>query len=111
MNDGTGDSPEVTITVNVSPPGIPQVLYTAKSTNVEIQFDKIMSDPAGKQSQFAVKVNGTPAAINTVSLKTGDPYTIVLNLATPLAGTETVLVSYTQGDVTATTGGFLLVIH
>jgi len=67
-----------------------------------------MSDPAGKQSQFTVKVNGTPAAITSVNLKTGDPYTIVLNLATPLVGTETVLVSYTQGDVTATTGGFLL---
>jgi len=108
MNDGTGDSPEVTITVNVSPPGIPNVLYLAKSTNVEIQLDRIMSDPAGKQSQFEVKVNGTPATISTVNLKTGDPYTIVLNLATPLAGTETVLVSYTQGDVTATTGGLLL---
>ena len=60
------------------------------------------------KSQFTVKVNGTPATISTVNLKTGDPYTIVLNLATPLAGTETVLVSYTQGDVTATTGGFLL---
>ena len=108
INDGSGDSPEATITVNVSPPGIPLVLYTAKSANVEIQFDRIMSDPAGKQSQFEVKVNGTPATINTVSLKTGDPYTIVLNLATPLTGTETVLVSYTQGDVTATTGGFLL---
>lgn len=107
MNDGTGDSPEATITVNVSPPGIPNVLYCAKSSNVEIQFDRIMSDPAGKQNQFEVKVNGTAANINTVNLKTGDPYTIVLNLATPLAGTETILVSYTQGDITATSGGYL----
>lgn len=108
MNDATGDSPEATITVNVSPPGIPSVLYFAKSTNVEIQLDRPMSDPAGKQSQFEVKVDGSPVTINTVNLKTGDPNTIVLNLATPLTGTETVLVSYTQGDVTATTGGFLL---
>ena len=42
MNDGTGDSPEATITVNVSPPGIPNVLYCAKSSNVEIQFDRII---------------------------------------------------------------------
>jgi len=108
MNDGTGDSPEATITVNVSPPGIPQVLYTAKNANVEIQFDRTMSDPSGKQAQFTVKSNGTPVTISSVSLKTGDPYTIVLSLATPLTGAETVLVSYTQGDVTATTGGFLL---
>jgi len=108
INDGSGDSPEATITVNVSPPGIPSVLSLAKSTNVEIQLDRPMSDPAGKQSQFEVKVNGTPATINSVNLKTGDPYTIVLNLSAPLAGSETVLASYTQGDVTATTGGFLL---
>jgi len=108
INDGTGDSPEATITVNVSPPGIPAVLYTAKNTNVEIQFDRTMSDPSGKQAQFTVKSNGTPVTINSVALKAGDPNTIVLNLATPLTGTETVLVSYTQGDVTATTGGFLL---
>ena len=43
INDANGDSPEATITVNVSPPGIPNVLYTAKSTNVEIQLDRIMS--------------------------------------------------------------------
>ena len=108
IHDANGDSPEATIKVNVSPPGIPGVLYTAKSTNVEIQLDRIMNDPAGKQSQFEVKVYGTPVTINSASLKTGDPYTIVLNLAIPLAGTETVLVSYTQGDVSATTGGFLL---
>ena len=108
INDGTGDSPEATITVNVSPPGIPAVLYTAKNTNVEIQFDRTMSDPSGKQAQFTVQSNGTPVTINSAALKAGDPNTIVLNLATPLTGTETVLVSYTQGDVTATTGGFLL---
>jgi len=108
INDGTGDSPEATITVNVSPPGIPAVLYTAKNTNVEIQFDRTMSDPSGKQAQFTVKSNGTPVTINSAALKAGDPNTIVLNLATPLTGTETVLVSYTQGDVTATSGGFLL---
>jgi len=106
INDGTGDSPEATITVNVSPPGIPAVLYTAKNTNVEIQFDRTMSDPSGKQAQFTVQSNGTPVTINSAALKAGDPNTIVLNLATPLTGTETVLVSYTQGDVTATTGGF-----
>jgi len=108
INDAGGDSPEATITVNVSPPGVPNVLYIAKSTNVEIQLDMIMADPTGKQSQFEVKVNGTPVTINSVALKTGDPYTIVLNLATPLAGTETVLCSYTPGDVISAVGGFLL---
>ena len=107
MNDAGGDSPVGTITINVSPPGVPAVLYISKSTNVEIQFDIQMNDPSGKQDQFIVKVNGTPVTINTASLKGGDPYSIVLTLSTPLTGTETVLVSYTQGDVSGSTGGFL----
>jgi hypothetical protein len=108
INDTNGDSPEGTITINVSPPGIPNVLNTSKSTNVEIRFDVPMADPAGKQNQFIITVNASPAVISSASLKAGDPYTIVLTLATPLTGTETVLVSYTQGNVAGSTGGLLL---
>ena len=107
LNDTGGDSPDGTITINVTPPGIPEVLLVAKTTNVEIQFDIPMADPSGKQNQFTVTVNGTPATISASVLKTGDPTTIVLTLATPLAGTETVSVSYFQGDVTGSTGGIL----
>jgi len=105
--DPGGDSDEATITINVSPPGVPNVIYVAKSTNVEIQFDIAMADPAGKHNQFTVTVNGSPAAPNSAALKTGDVYTIVLTLATPLTGTETVYVAYTQGDVRGATGGYL----
>ena len=108
LSDAGGDSPEGTITINVSPPGIPNVLYTAKSTTaIEIQFDIAMADPAGKQDQFTVTVDGTPVTISTAALKAGDPNTIILNLASSLTGTETVLVSYTQGDVSGATGGIL----
>jgi hypothetical protein len=107
VSDAGGSSPTGTITVNVSPPGVPGVLYFAKNTGVEIQFDRTISDPTGKQGQFEVNVNGTSAAPASVGLKQGDPYTITLSLATPLTGSETVLVSYTQGDVTSTSGGFL----
>ena len=108
VHDNTGDSPDVQITVNVSPAGIPNLLYTARNANLELQFDIPMADPAGKQSQFTVTVNGTPATISSAGLKDGDPSSIVLTLATPLTGTETVLVSYTQGDVSGSTGGVLL---
>jgi gliding motility-associated-like protein len=107
FHDDTGDSPEATITINVSPPGIPNFLTAARNINVELQFDRKMNDPAGKQNQFTVTVNGTPVTISSASLKTGDPYTIILTLATPLTGTETVLVSYTKGTISATTGGLL----
>jgi gliding motility-associated-like protein len=107
IHDDTGDSPEALITVNVNPPGVPNLLFTARNANVEIQFDIPMANPSGKQSQFTVKVNGTPAVITFANLKPGDPNTIILALQTPLTGPETVLVSYTQGDVTAATGGLL----
>ena len=108
VTDDTGDSPEETITINVSPPGIPNVLYVARSTGVEIQFDRRMNNPAGKENQFTVTVDGSPVTVTTAGLKTGDQFTIVLALSTPLTGSETVTVAYTQGDVTATTGGVLL---
>jgi len=107
VSDDTGNSPEGTITVNVNPPGIPNFLLAAKSGNIEIQFDKPMIDPTGKENQFRVTVNGTPVPIALVSLKPGDPYTILVTLQSPLQGGETVLISYTQGDVAAETGGLL----
>ena len=108
IHDSSGDSPEATVTVNVSPPGIPNILYIAKGTNIEIQADIPMADPAGKQNQFSVKVNGLSAAISSISLKPGDPNSIILSLATPLTGSETVLVSYTAGNITSAQGGFLV---
>lgn len=107
IHDNTGDSPAATITVNVNPPGIPNFLVAARAGNIEIQFDKPMADPAGKQSQFTVKVNGVSVPVSSVRLKDGDPYSIIVNLVTPLTGSETVLISYTQGDVSSEAGGLL----
>jgi gliding motility-associated-like protein len=107
IHDNTGDSSPGTITINVSPPGIPNFLLAAKSGNIEIQFDKPMADPTGKEDQFIVTINGTPVTISAVSLKPGDPYSIIVTLETPLTGSETVLISYTQGDVTSESGGLL----
>ncbi len=107
IHDGTGDSPVGLMTINVIPPGPPNFLLAAKGTGVEIQFDRIMSDPAGKQNQFTVTVNGTPATISSVGLKEGDPYSFSLILATPLSGTETVTVAYTRGNITSAGGGIL----
>jgi gliding motility-associated-like protein len=107
IHDDTGDSPEALITVNVSPPGIPNLLCVAKNAGIEMQFDLLMANPAGKESQFTVTVNSTPVAITSLSIKTGDPYTIVGTLATPLTGTETVTIDYTAGDVASAQGGWL----
>ncbi len=107
IHDDTGDSPDALVTVNVSPPGVPDVLYAARNTDIELQFDELMADPAGKQNQFSVSVNAVPVTPVSVSLKPGDQNTIILSLPTALVGTETVLVSYTQGDVKGFSGGIL----
>jgi gliding motility-associated-like protein len=108
IHDDTEDSPDAQVTVNVSPPGMPNLLNTGKTTiYVEMQFDLIMADPAGKQGQFAITVNGTPASIGTLSLKTGDPYTIIATLASPIVITDAVTISYTAGDITSAQGGLL----
>ncbi|MCX6254982.1 MAG: MBG domain-containing protein [Bacteroidia bacterium] len=108
IHEDTDESLDALVTVNVSPPGIPNLLYTAKNTNIELQFDRIMADPAGKQSQFAVTVNGTPATINSLSLKPGDLYSIIVILSTPLAGSDVVFISYPPGgDVASAKGGWL----
>ncbi len=107
IQDETGYSPEGVITINVNHPGIPNFLLAAKSGNIEMQFDKPMADPTGKEAQFIVTVNGTPVIISSVSLKPGDPYTVLVTLDTPLTGGETVFISYTQGDVAAESGGLL----
>jgi gliding motility-associated-like protein len=108
VHDDTGDSPEGEVTVNVNPPGIPNLLVTARSSKLEMQFDVPMADPAGKEGQFAVMVNGNPDPVSSVSLKPGDNNTIELILSTPLTGTETIFISYTQGSIASATGGLLL---
>jgi gliding motility-associated-like protein len=108
VTDDTGDSPEETITISVSPPGIPNVLFVARGAGLEIQLDRKMNNPAGKENQFTATVNGSPVAVSTAGLKPGDTTTIILSLATPLTGSETVTLAYTQGDVTTTLGGVLL---
>jgi gliding motility-associated-like protein len=104
VTNDQGTSLAAIFTINVNPQGIPNVLHTAKGTGVEIQFDRPMNDPSGKEAQFTIKVNDVPVTMGSATLKAGDSRTIVLNPVTVLTGTETVTVSYTKGTVSATNG-------
>lgn len=108
FHDNTGDSPSATITVNISPPGMPSLLYTGKATTyIEMQFDRAMADPAGKESQFSATINGSPASLSSLSLKPGDTYTIIATLASPISISDAVTIAYTAGDIRSLQGGYL----
>ncbi|MBA1334846.1 MAG: hypothetical protein HPY66_0467 [Firmicutes bacterium] len=91
----------------VSSPILGSVFTTMDGTAIHLTFDKAMADPAGKHSQFAVTVNGNGNPVTAAALKPGDSNTIVLTLTTPLAGSETITIAYTQGDVVAADNGIL----
>ncbi|OQX98949.1 MAG: hypothetical protein B6I20_10500, partial [Bacteroidetes bacterium 4572_117] len=60
-----------------------------------------MKDPTGKHAEFSVN-NGATIAPDAATLKSGDAYTIVLDLPSNILFGETVTVSYTEGSVEAT---------
>lgn len=73
---------------------------------ITLEFDRAMNDPAGKESQFSVSVNGTAAGIGAAALGSNSEQ-ILLYLERPIgyASTpKTITVSYTAGDVTAADG-------
>jgi len=108
FSDGKGSSPDTTVTIHVSSPGVPVFLNAAKeSDRVEITFDRDMSDPSGKHLEFSVEDDGIGVTSTSCALKTGDPTTIVLYVSPDLDIAHTITVAYTRGTVTSEAGGFL----
>ncbi len=108
FSDATWTSAEVTYTVNVSPPGIPNFLYASKETNrVEITFDRNMADPTGKHLEFSVQDNGAGVVSTSCILKPGDPSTIIVYVSPNLNTDHAIAVAYTKGTITAESTGVL----
>ncbi|OQX98948.1 MAG: hypothetical protein B6I20_10495 [Bacteroidetes bacterium 4572_117] len=83
---------------------VPLVSSATTSTDgskIEVTFTKEMKDPTGKHAEFSVN-NGATIAPDAAVLKSGDAYTIVLDLPSNILFGETVTVSYTEGSVEAT---------
>ena len=107
VSNNLGDSPPATIEVNVSPPGMPNLLYASRGSGVDLQFDKRMSSPAGKESQFTIVADGDEVPVTAITIKEGDPFTYHLTPETDITGAGTVTVAYEAGDVTSQQGGML----
>jgi len=108
FSDVTGTSADVSYTVNVSPPGIPNFMYASKEIDrVEITFDRDMANPSGKHLEFAVEDNGLPVTSTSCELKSGDPATIIVYVSPNLNTDNAIAVAYTRGTVEAASGGIL----
>jgi len=108
FSDDTYTSEEETTTINVTPPGAPNLQTVGYTTNtIEISFDRALEDVSGKASEFSASLNGADNPITSVALKEGDPSTIVINLQYTQGDTDTKLVSYTKGTVVSQEGGYL----
>jgi 3',5'-cyclic AMP phosphodiesterase CpdA len=101
LNNGNIEQPALAAPVLVS-------ASTDQSGNkVIIKFDKAMADPAGKQAEFSVAVNGAADVVQSASLCAMDSTSIELNLSTPIAYWNTIEVAYTKGTVTSANGAAL----
>jgi len=108
FSDATYTSDDVTYTVNVSPPGIPNFIHASKEIDrVEITFDRNMADPTGKHLEFSIQDNGVDVTSTSCILKPGDPETIVVYVSPNLNTANSIVVAYTKGTVTAESTGVL----
>lgn len=79
-----------------------------EGTTVSLSFDWAMADPAGKQGQFTLKVNGSRRPLTAASLRSGDHNKIDLTVGNaPIFSGDTVSISYTPGNIAAEDGKVL----
>jgi len=87
-------------------PELLQVQTNTDGSQVELVFDMEMNDPSSNIDKFSV-YSVTEIPITSVSLKTGNPNSIVLTLSAPLIYRQKAYASYTFGDLTSVKGGTL----
>jgi len=76
--------------------------------HIELTFNKRMKDPSSLPSSFTVMKSGMLSrTISAVTLKPGDGTTVLLELNTAIAGSDSVTIAYTAGSLTSADGGAL----
>jgi len=85
-------------------------LTNKEGTQIEITFDRNMTDPSGNHSQFSVYIN-TDQKINietiSVSIKPGDAKKYLLSLGQAVNYGDKINLSYSSGNIKSTSGGNL----
>ena len=103
----SGSGPQDVTMVSIAQPMLQAVSTDITGTKVTLSFDKKMADPEGKQGQFNITVNDVNNPVTAAALN-ADNTKIDLTLTTVVANGQTVLVSYTAGDVVSAEGGVLV---
>ena len=111
MNPATMDSmPGETITQEVTyliPPEFVNATTNVDGDRIIIEFNKTITDPAGKHGQFNFTIGEKEAAFVAAVLDDQDSHKIVLTCDEEISFNDIVTVSYTQGDVGSDDGGVL----
>ena len=86
----------------------PLVVLSAQTNRsgdkLNIAFTKGISDPAGKNGQFSIMVNGVANSATAISLNETDNKIIELTLQSPIFAGQTIFLNYTAGDIQSTDG-------
>jgi len=93
----------------VPAPAVTGATTNAAGTVITITFNKAMNNPAGKHAEFKYKIGSGPAQSFSAAALNADPTRIdLITAGTPIAYGDTVKVSYTGADITATDTGVLV---
>ena len=116
MTDDSNPQPEpdATVSVHVAPAAPPYlsspIVASVSGTELLLRFSKAMANPAGKESQFTVTVNGsTSNPATAIQLSAYTPSEMYLTLTDTLSAGDTVRVQYSDqtGTIVASDGGVL----
>jgi len=89
----------------------PIALSAVTSTSgekISIFFNKTMATPLGKHGQFSVSANGSSVPITAATLNEHDGTRIDLALGTHVTNDQTILMSYSAGDILSSDGKELM---
>lgn len=98
------DDLELTMGSGPVTPALVSAITNVDGNIFELTFNTPMANPAGMHTQFSGTHNGSNITFTSASLKPGDDFTILLNLADPVTANEDLTVSYEAGTVTSAAG-------
>ncbi|GBF32636.1 chitinase [Desulfocucumis palustris] len=99
INDQASNGPITAIA-----PALVNAMTSTDGKKLLLTFNKSMANPAGKQREFTVLVNGRNDPVTAAALDQGGANNIILTLDNPVTYGSTVNLAYSAGSLTAADG-------